>query len=115
MKKFRFVLPLLAVLLVVAASAFRVAQKPQAKNVSHWYQFTGDPTELSQVLNESNYVFATTPAGCGSNQYICAIEVPGDDSPNANPDTFDATIEEDLERAFNRSGQAAYIDMKLQP
>lgn len=113
--------------LLFAVACFAFIDQPKEKKAtttlskekkavtSHWYQFNGDPTDLNEVLDESNYVVVSQPAGCSSNQYVCAIFVPGDDAPNSNPDGFTQTIQDDLEAAFNRTAQASYIEMKANP
>ena len=107
----RTVMGLMAIVVAVASYAFVTNGNSEKHRDTHWYQFVGDPTKLSDVQDETLYEYVSSPVGCSGNTLICAIDVPGDNSPSANPDPFTQSILDDLEDAFDGVSKASFIQM----
>src|ERR1700712_3029454 len=116
MKQFKIgLVAFMALAIGITVSAFTKQQpKPLKHLTSHWYQFRGDPTILTDVKDPTKYEYVVNPEGCDDGPYVCSIFVPGPDGTNDHPDMFTNTIKDDLENAFDHNGLAPYIATKSQ-
>ncbi len=78
--KSKLMLPILAVIVGVAASAFTVIKNNSNSTKvagTYWYTFTGSQT-VSGRMDKTQYVSPTTSKpGCSGNGNECAVEVSG--------------------------------------
>ncbi|MCW3075121.1 MAG: hypothetical protein JWP69_2190 [Flaviaesturariibacter sp.] len=95
MKKLRFVLPLLAILIVVAASAFTHREQPKATlTVQAWFEYdgVGDPADAS------SYTYTSMDPGCDDATHLCSIQATIDP---ATYDPNDLNTAKPLEQSSN--------------
>ena len=101
---------LLLVFSVVAVAAtglfaFTEKSKPApAAFADNWYRFIGNPTVSADLLDETQYILTTSVGDCDKTAYVCAIKVPGPDTPGANPSAFTPAIETRIQDAASHTG-----------
>lgn len=105
-----------AIVMGIAASAFT-----SSKSVNFgkepltytWFKFTGDPTNLSQIQDYTNYSYVNGLPCSGSN-LICAVEANGTASMGQHPSApFSSTLKTELANEFNHTG--SYPDISQKP
>jgi hypothetical protein len=90
----------LAIIMGIAASAFTTSNgksPDKGKLTIAWFQFMGsDPTDVSQVQDNTNYSYVNGLPCSGSNR-ICAVNTDGVASQNGQPDAFSQTLKDELQ------------------
>lgn len=87
MKRFKF-LALTAVVVSALVATFAFTTHTQKKALDRWYNFVGDATVKSSILNPDNYVITTSPITDNTNLYLQAIhvEISSEVYPSTDPD-----------------------------
>lgn len=116
MKHFKIsFLAVFAVVLGIAASAFTTKGKSteSGKFTIAWFQFMGsDPTDLSQVQDNTNYSYQTGLPCSGSNR-ICAVHTDGIATQGEQPSPFSDQLKSELQDVVNNG--ASYSDISKKP
>lgn len=77
MRKFKFILPVIAVLLLAVAGVFAMKAKNETtvKQTTYYYQYSGTSYTLSDYQNAANWSDAsTTPqTGCDGDTHPCVV------------------------------------------
>lgn len=95
--------------LAMATSAFKEVPKDINTNFTAWYEFTGNVTQLSDVLDNSKYKYTSGSKPCNGASEICGVNTTGATTPNSHPDAFSNDLKTRLTNAFN--GNDTYSDI----
>jgi len=117
MKRFKIsMIAVFALILGIAASAFttnRQTSQKTGKLTITWFQFMGsDPTDLTQVQDNTNYSYQTGLPCSGSN-HICAVQTDGVASVGEQPAEFSQELKDELADVVNNG--ASYSDISKKP
>ncbi|HUC82465.1 MAG TPA: hypothetical protein VMR70_16280 [Flavisolibacter sp.] len=86
MKRISF-LPLLALIIAVAASAFTIQRK--ASTQEHWFVYNGPDQSLAELQDAANYSSPDDTQPCTGSTAICGVYYQEDDLLSSRPEDFD--------------------------
>lgn len=117
MKHFKIsMIAVIAIVMGIAASAFTTnnqSNEEHGRLTTAWFQFMGsDPTNLSQVQDNTNYSYQSGLPCSGSN-HICAVQTAGVASSGAQPDPFTQQLKDELADVVTNG--ASYSDISKKP
>ena len=112
----KYIIGMVAIILAVAGSAFtahKTVVSANSPNTTAWFTFMGsDPTDLSQVQDNTNYTYVSG-LPCSGSSKICAVQTSGVASSGHQPDPFTSTLKTELQNVIN-SG-TSYPDISKKP
>jgi len=109
MKKIKVsIFAVIAIIMGIAASAF-TAQKPakvQHPSTTTWFKFMGDPSNLSQLKDNTEYSYVDGQP-CPGQDVICAVQYTGNSTAGSHPDPFSSSFQSRITNVYNGSTDAA--------
>jgi hypothetical protein len=106
----------IAIVMGIAASAFttsKMTSPDKGQLTTTWFQFMGtDPTDVSQVQDNTNYSYGTGLPCSGSNR-ICAVFTDGVASADEQPEEFSDQLKSELENVILHG--SSYSDISKRP
>jgi hypothetical protein len=99
----------MGLVLAMATSGFKEVPKSNSTNFASWYEFTGDVTQLNDVLDSSQYEYTSGIKPCNGASEICGVSTTGATTPNSHPNAFSSDLKSRLTDAFN--GNNSYPDI----
>jgi hypothetical protein len=109
MKKFKIsMIAVVAIVMGIAVSAF-TAQKPAKANhplTTTWFKFMGDPSNLSQLKDNTEYSYVDG-LPCSGQDIICAVQYTGNATVGSHPDPFSSAFQSRITNVYNGSTDAA--------
>ena len=103
------ILALVAIVMAIAASAFTTQTNVRTNKhplTTTWFKFMGDPTNLSQLKDNTEYAYVDGLA-CSGQDVICAVLYTGTPAPGQHPDAFSSSFKSRINNVYNGSTDAA--------
>jgi hypothetical protein len=115
--KIRKMMPVFAIaiglVLAMATSAFKEGTKDVNTKFSTWYEFTGNPSIMSDVLDNSKYEYTSGTKPCNGASDICGVNTTGATTPNSHPDAFSDDLKSRLTEVFEGNNSYSDISQEL--
>jgi len=107
------IIPLFAIalglVLAVATSGFKENTKGSDALLTSWYEFNGDPSDINDVLDNTQYIYTSGMKPCNGSSDVCGVKAAGPTSANSHPNAFSQALQDELTAVFN--GTASYADI----
>ena len=100
---------LIAIIMGIASSAFTAQKQIKANNhplTTTWFKFMGDPTNLTQLKDNTEYSYVDGLA-CSGQAVICAVLYTGAAASGQHPDAFSSAFKTRITNVYNGSSDPA--------
>ena len=115
MKHFKMsMFAVIAIVMGIAGSAFTNNKAVKVKSTLNtgWFQFMGDPTNLSEIQDNAKYSYEGG-IPCSGSAEVCAVQTTGVLSTGNHPDAFSNDLKSRLSEVYNQT--STYADISQEP